>query len=56
MQRSLQSRLTRKNDERVLFRPLLARIIAEENLLRAQFGDEYNAYCSHTWRLILGLY
>jgi protein-S-isoprenylcysteine O-methyltransferase Ste14 len=36
--------------------PLLARIIAEENLLRAQFGDEYNVYCSHTWRLIPRLY
>ena len=35
---------------------LIARIDAEENLLRAQFGDEYNAYCSHTWRLIPGLY
>jgi hypothetical protein len=34
---------------------LIARIDAEENLLRAQFGDEYNAYYSHTWRLIPGL-
>jgi hypothetical protein len=33
---------------------LIARIDAEENLLRAQFGDEYNA-CSHAWRLIPGL-
>jgi len=32
-----------------------ARIDAEENLLRAQFGDEYDA-CSHAWRLIPGLY
>jgi protein-S-isoprenylcysteine O-methyltransferase Ste14 len=36
--------------------PLLARIRAEEKLLRAQFGGEYNAYCSRTWRLIPGLY
>ena len=35
---------------------LLSRISAEENLLRAQFGDEYSAYCSHTWRLIPGIY
>ena len=36
--------------------PLLARINAEEDLLRVQFGDEYRAYCSHTWRLIPGIY
>ena len=41
---------------RALSPPGFARIDAEENLLRAQFGDEYNAYCSHTWRLIPGLY
>jgi protein-S-isoprenylcysteine O-methyltransferase Ste14 len=35
---------------------LLARIHAEERLLRAHFGDEYNAYCSRTSRLIPGLY
>ena len=35
---------------------LLSRISAEENLLRAQFGDDYSAYCSHTWRLIPGIY
>jgi protein-S-isoprenylcysteine O-methyltransferase Ste14 len=35
---------------------LLARISSEEKLLRAQFGDEYNAYCSHTSRLIPGIY
>jgi protein-S-isoprenylcysteine O-methyltransferase Ste14 len=35
---------------------LLARISSEEKLLRAQFGDEYNAYCTHTWRLIPGVY
>jgi protein-S-isoprenylcysteine O-methyltransferase Ste14 len=36
----------------LLIPPLLARISAEENLLRDQFGDEYNVYCLHTWRLI----
>ncbi len=36
--------------------PLLARISAEENLLRSQFGDDYNAYCSQTWRVIPGIY
>jgi protein-S-isoprenylcysteine O-methyltransferase Ste14 len=40
----------------LLIPPLLARIDAEENLLRSQFGDEYNAYLSHTWRLIPGIY
>jgi protein-S-isoprenylcysteine O-methyltransferase Ste14 len=40
----------------LLIPPLLARISAEEDLLRAQFGDEYSAYCSHTWRLIPGIY
>jgi protein-S-isoprenylcysteine O-methyltransferase Ste14 len=35
---------------------LLSRISAEENLLRAQFGDEYKAYCSQTSRLIPGIY
>ena len=40
----------------LLIPPLIARIDAEENLLRAQFGDEYNACCSHAWRLIPGLY
>ena len=40
----------------LLIPPLLARIIAEEKLLRAQFGDEYNAYCFHTWHLIPGIY
>ncbi len=32
--------------------PLLARIRAEEVLLRAQFGGEYDAYCAATPRLI----
>jgi protein-S-isoprenylcysteine O-methyltransferase Ste14 len=36
--------------------PLLARIRAEERLLRAQFGPEYDAYRAHTSRLIPGLY
>jgi protein-S-isoprenylcysteine O-methyltransferase Ste14 len=36
--------------------PLLARIRAEERLLRAQFGSKYDAYRSRTWRLIPGLY
>jgi protein-S-isoprenylcysteine O-methyltransferase Ste14 len=40
----------------LLIPPLLARIRAEEALLRTQFGDEYDAYCRHTWRLIPGLY
>ena len=40
----------------LLIPPVLARINAEEKLLHAQFGDKYNAYCSHTWRLIPGLY
>jgi len=36
--------------------PLLARIRAEERLLRTHFGDEYEAYCRRTSRLIPGLY
>lgn len=36
--------------------PLLARINAEERLLRSQFGEEYMAYCARTSRLIPGLY
>ncbi|EJM12955.1 hypothetical protein-S-isoprenylcysteine methyltransferase [Pseudomonas sp. GM21] len=36
--------------------PLIARIRAEEALLRAQFGGEYDEYCANTWRLIPGLY
>jgi protein-S-isoprenylcysteine O-methyltransferase Ste14 len=40
----------------LLIPPLLARISAEENLLRSQFGDDYNAYCSQTSRLIPGIY
>jgi protein-S-isoprenylcysteine O-methyltransferase Ste14 len=40
----------------LLIPPLLARIDAEENLLRTQFGDQYTVYCFHTWRLIPGIY
>jgi len=36
--------------------PLLARIRAEETLLHAQFGAEYESYCRRTSRLIPGLY
>lgn len=36
--------------------PLLARIRAEERLLRAHFGCEYEAYCARTRRLIPGIY
>ena len=36
--------------------PLLARIRAEEALLRAHFGPAYEAYCARTWRLVPGLY
>jgi Phospholipid methyltransferase len=32
----------------LLIPPLFARIRAEEALLRTQFGDEYDAYCSRT--------
>jgi protein-S-isoprenylcysteine O-methyltransferase Ste14 len=40
----------------LLIPPLLARIDAEENLLHSEFGDNYNAYRSRTWRLIPGIY
>jgi protein-S-isoprenylcysteine O-methyltransferase Ste14 len=40
----------------LLIPPLLARINSEEKLLRAQFGDEYQVYCTHTARLIPGVY
>lgn len=36
--------------------PLVARMNAEERLLRAHFGSEYEAYYSRTSRLIPGLY
>ena len=40
----------------LLIPTLVARIHAEERLLRAHFGDEYNAYCARTSRLLPGLY
>jgi protein-S-isoprenylcysteine O-methyltransferase Ste14 len=41
----------------VLTIPLLvARIHAEEALLRSQFGDQYDAYRARTFRLLPGLY
>jgi protein-S-isoprenylcysteine O-methyltransferase Ste14 len=40
----------------LLIPPLLARIDAEEKLLHSEFGDDYNAYRFHTWRLIPGIY
>ncbi len=36
--------------------PLVARIRAEERLLREHFGAEYDAYCQRTWRLLPGVY
>jgi protein-S-isoprenylcysteine O-methyltransferase Ste14 len=32
--------------------PLVARIRAEERLLREHFGAEYDVYCRRTWRLV----
>ncbi len=40
----------------LLVPPLLARIHSEERLLRTQFGNEYQAYCARTSRLIPRLY
>ena len=40
----------------LLIPPLLARIRAEERLLQAKFGREYEVYCSGTARLIRGIY
>jgi protein-S-isoprenylcysteine O-methyltransferase Ste14 len=40
----------------LLLPPLIARIVAEERLLRTQFGDAYDAYRTRTSRLIPGLY
>jgi protein-S-isoprenylcysteine O-methyltransferase Ste14 len=40
----------------LLVPPLIARIQAEERLLRSQFGAEYDAYRAHTSRLIPGIY
>lgn len=36
--------------------PLVARIRAEERLLREHFGAQYEKYCSRTWRLLPGIY
>jgi protein-S-isoprenylcysteine O-methyltransferase Ste14 len=36
--------------------PLLARIGAEERLLRAHFGNAYDAYRARTSRMIPGIY
>ncbi len=40
----------------LLLPPLIARIRAEERVLRAHFGAEYDNYCAHTWRLVPGVY
>jgi protein-S-isoprenylcysteine O-methyltransferase Ste14 len=40
----------------LLVPPLVARIRAEERLLRTQFGSEYDAYRARTSRLVPGLY
>jgi protein-S-isoprenylcysteine O-methyltransferase Ste14 len=40
----------------LLIPPLVARIRAEEKLLRSQFGDEYAVYRRRTSRLIPGVY
>jgi protein-S-isoprenylcysteine O-methyltransferase Ste14 len=40
----------------LLIPPLVARIGAEERLLRTHFGDESDAYRSRTSRLIPGIY
>jgi protein-S-isoprenylcysteine O-methyltransferase Ste14 len=40
----------------LLIPPLVARIHAEERLLRSQFGGEYDVYRNRTSRLIPGLY
>jgi protein-S-isoprenylcysteine O-methyltransferase Ste14 len=36
--------------------PLMARIRSEERLLAAQFGEEYEAWRRHTWRLVPGIW
>jgi protein-S-isoprenylcysteine O-methyltransferase Ste14 len=40
----------------LLVPPIIARIHAEEALLRAQFGAEYDSYCARAPRLIPGVY
>jgi protein-S-isoprenylcysteine O-methyltransferase Ste14 len=36
--------------------PLVARIRAEERLLKEHFGAQYEAYCARTWRLVPWIY
>ncbi len=36
--------------------PLIARIHAEEALLRQHFGQPYEDYCARSWRLLPGVY
>ena len=36
--------------------PVVGRIRAEERLLRAEFGQAFEAYRGRTWRLIPGVY
>lgn len=40
----------------LLLIPLVARIRAEEGLLRAHCGAAYDAYVAHTWRLVPWVY
>jgi protein-S-isoprenylcysteine O-methyltransferase Ste14 len=40
----------------LLLPPLVARINAEEALLRKHFWAVYDAYCARTWRLVSGIY
>ncbi|HUB11504.1 MAG TPA: isoprenylcysteine carboxylmethyltransferase family protein [Acetobacteraceae bacterium] len=40
----------------LLIPPLIARIRLEEQMLRSQFGAQYDAYCARTARLIPGVY
>lgn len=40
----------------LLMAPLVARMRAEERLLREYFGAEYDAYFARTWRLVPGIY
>src|SRR5262245_12712626 len=40
----------------LMLAPLVARMNSEERLLRSQFGEEYEAYCRRTSRLIPGVY
>jgi protein-S-isoprenylcysteine O-methyltransferase Ste14 len=40
----------------LLIPPLVARIFAEERLLLSEFGADYEAYRSRSWRLIPGLW